>query len=237
LAINSDIGINGKVLTFVEDSAALKSFYDIDFNEIPPPEEILPGTLVLVEILATEDGVPSTRWSNTYFLKLDTGHYVWYGNQKESLKVQEAKAYEVTDYLLDYQEEGAQTEATEMNYYYANTTEDDQTFFGLPLPTDFLESGLTQADEYAFEQNLYDVTIVFNMNTVEIKNFYNLNDVIIDPPPSPEDMLPGTKVLVSIEATEDGVSSTRFRNMFLMKIDSIDEGNRYIWYGDQLDAP
>jgi hypothetical protein len=122
---NPTLGINGKTLTFVEESVTLKSFYDIDFNPIEPPEEILPGTLVLVGALATENEVPSTRWVNTYLLKLDTGNYVWYGNQNDTENVQEARAFGVYDYFEDFEQKGPQTDYTQMNHLFGN--KDDPT--------------------------------------------------------------------------------------------------------------
>ncbi len=237
MAINSDLGIHAKAITFVEESITLKGFFDIDFTPLPPPEVIIPGTIVLVSALATEDEQPSTRWSDTYLLKLDTSNYVWYGNQNEALNVQEAIKYGVYKYLEDFQTKGKITDATEMDNFYAIVEDPPvQTISnGLGLPNNFLESGLTQADEYAEEQDLYNVEVIFNFKTVNIKGFYGpLGDPIEDPP-APEDMISGTQVQVSIEATENGVPSSRFLNMFLMKIDS-DEGNIYVWYGNQLSA-
>jgi hypothetical protein len=88
-------GLGGKTVDFDLNSLAINNFYYIPaaststaptFQEInPPPENNIPiGTIVLVSINATENGATSSRFQNTYMLKIQNGTtywYVWYGNQ------------------------------------------------------------------------------------------------------------------------------------------------------------
>jgi len=232
MAIHPTLGIYDKTIVFIPESTSFQSFYDINFNPIPSPEIILPGTIVLVGILATENGEASDRFLNTYLLKLDSGNYIWYGNQKPSPDVQKAIDYGVYDYLVEFQDETPSATPTDMNDYFSIIGNIDQTIRGADVPNDFLEYGEDQFSMFTNTENLQDKKVLFNFNTVKIKVFYNL-DLIPIPEPGAENILPGSIVLITIDATEDDVPSTRFSNMYLLRLDS----GKYVWFGNQLVIP
>lgn len=232
MAINPTVGIYNKTIVFNPESATFKEFFDIDFNPIPPPETIFPGTIVLVGVLATEDGNDSTRFTNTYLLKLDSGNYIWYGNQNPSPNVQKAIDYGVYDYLDEFQNKTPESNPTNMNDYFAIIGDPDQTIFLSNLPNDFLEYGVDQTQMFTDPLNLEDKTVVFNFRTVQIKKFLDITGAEI-PEPGADNILPGTIVQVGIEATEDDTASTRFSDMFLVFLDS----GKYVWFGNQLVTP
>jgi len=233
--INSYVGLAGKEVVFSKPSLILKNFYNMDLEEIPGPgpNMISPGTVLLVGIAATENETPSIRFEDTYLLKLDTGYYVWYGNQKQLPNVQEAMDYGVYDYLVDFSEATPEDQATNMNGLFAIAGDASQTIGGgLFVPNDFIEDGIDQTTMIENPLFLNDVLVTFNMTSVEIKKFFNSNFQEILEPETPEDIVSGTIVLIGIEAQEENVSSDRFKNMYLMYLDD----ETYRWYGNQNPA-
>lgn len=101
----------------------------------------------------------------------------------------------------------------------------------------FLENGLSQSLMFSPNpQGLGGITVDFDLQTLQIKNFYYLGAgpapyILIDP--SPEDEIPiGTIVLVGINATENGVASSRWQNAYMLKIQN-GSSYWYVWYGNQ----
>jgi len=103
--------------------------------------------------------------------------------------------------------------------------------------TDFLENGFNQGLMVSSNpEGLGGKTVDFDLNSLAINNFYYLGPgpapyVLIDPPPENEIPI-GTIVLVSINATENGVASSRWQNAYMLKIQS-GSSFWYVWYGNQ----
>lgn len=108
----------------------------------------------------------------------------------------------------------------------------------------FLENGLSESLMFATgqPQGLAGKTVDFDLQSLVIKNFYYLPAPAtstfqeINPPPETE-ILNGTVVLVSINATENGTASSRWQNAYMLKINvaipPAAPSYWYVWYGNQ----
>ena len=104
--------------------------------------------------------------------------------------------------------------------------------------SDFLENGFYQSLLFnpSNPQSLGGKTVEFDLNSLVIKSFYYLGPgpapyVAINPPPE-NDIPIGTIVLVSINATVAGASSSMFQNTYMLKIKN-NNTYWYVWYGNQ----
>jgi hypothetical protein len=105
-----------------------------------------------------------------------------------------------------------------------------------PTSTYFLQNGLNQALMFINTQyGLAGKTVDFDLNTLSINDFLYLSQTppYIPMDPQPVNNIPiGTIVLVSIDATIDGVASNYFQTTYMLKIK---QGPTYwyVWYGNQ----
>ena len=135
-------------------------------------------------------------------------------------------------YFSGFEAKTPSTDYTAWNSYFSQTTNIVTPSTATVMP--FLQNGLYQNLYFSNPQGLPNVTVDFDLNSLAITNFYYLSTptyIPIDPPPETEIPI-GTIVSININATENGVSSTRWQNAYMLKIQN---GSTfwYVWYGNQ----